>query len=253
MPVSRTAAIAVTAAAFASASPAYATAQNLIVDGDFETINPVVGAKEYYEREQMGAWTILGYQGGEGGAGRSNVVLIGEKYLTEAPLSFKSASNGGIYSLDLTGAGNTGPQTGISQKVATVAGQAYSISFLLGNMAGNEQGSTGGYSPYYNYPSSIDLYINGMKVASPTVTNANAVANSITWQSFSYNFNATGAETEIKFLNATEGGDNFAGLDNVSMVAAVPEPGEWAMMIGGLAVVGGVVKRRRRAAASQAA
>jgi hypothetical protein len=34
-------------------------------------------------------------------------------------------------------------------------------------------------------------------------------------------------------------------LDNVTMAMAVPEPGEWAMMLSGLAVVGAIARRRK--------
>ena len=38
--------------------------------------------------------------------------------------------------------------------------------------------------------------------------------------------------------------DGYISLDNIN-VNAVPEPGTWALMIGGLAVVGGMARRRR--------
>lgn len=40
-----------------------------------------------------------------------------------------------------------------------------------------------------------------------------------------------------------------AGLQTIGMVAAVPEPATWAMMIGGFGLVGGAVRRQRRIAA----
>ena len=38
-------------------------------------------------------------------------------------------------------------------------------------------------------------------------------------------------------------------FDNIATAAPVPEPGEWAMMVGGLGLVGGVARRRKARAA----
>ncbi len=62
---------------------------------------------------------------------------------------------------------------------------------------------------------------------------------------------AAGANTITFDYGAMQGfGDEAWGLDNVALsgdvMAAVPEPGTWAMMIAGLAGAGAVVCRRRR-------
>ncbi len=57
--------------------------------------------------------------------------------------------------------------------------------------------------------------------------------------------------TQIRIVSGDYFGNDFY-VDNVyagngAPTAPVPEPGEWAMMLGGLALVGGMAKRRRRA------
>ena len=71
---------------------------------------------------------------------------------------------------------------------------------------------------------------------------------SIGWKEFSYTFQASGPTTRTSFLNNTPQGDNYLGLDDVS-IAAVPEPSTWAMMILGFAGVGFMTYRRRKVAA----
>ena len=65
----------------------------------------------------------------------------------------------GLNSIDITGAGNTGPTDGIQQSVATTAGHQYALSFYVGRaqtVAGNGTGLV-----FYNSPATVDLSING--------------------------------------------------------------------------------------------
>jgi hypothetical protein len=52
---------------------------------------------------------------------------------------------------------------------------------------------------------------------------------------FNVTFNRVGAPSQTFYLDAR----------NPAAVAAIPEPGEWAMMLAGLAVVGAIVRRRK--------
>ena len=72
---------------------------------------------------------------------------------------------------------------------------------------------------------------------------------------FSYTFTPTGAATTISFTsNDNEGvGNEFYGLDNVvvtgtptgGVISAAPEPGEWALLLGGVAMLGSVLRAAR--------
>lgn len=148
-------------------------------------------------------------------------------------------ANSGQNAVDLTGAGNTSPADGIFQDVATVAGQAYSLSFYVGRAIGGA---------VYSTPSTVDLQIDGGAVQS--FTNALLGAdNTIVWQLFTTTFVATDATTTILFSNGTPVGNNYAGLDDVS-ISAVPEPGTMSLLaLGGFGLAGGWYRKRKAALA----
>ena len=62
------------------------------------------------------------------------------------------------------------------------------------------------------------------------------------WQQFMHSFVATGATTTLTFRNATALADSQTGLDDISLLAAVPEPGTWVLMLAGIS---GLIWRRR--------
>lgn len=69
------------------------------------------------------------------------------------------------------------------------------------------------------------------------------------WNSASLDFVAGGASQKLSFLaqGTPNGLPPSLLLDNVSLTAAVPEPGTWMTMILGFGVVGGVMRRRKAA------
>lgn len=217
-------------AAMTIATPAFAA--ELVVNGGFDDDAVPSGGFIIYDAGQTiggGGWTVLGNGGNSG-------LNLSTGY-TEFAVSF--VSQAGPNSFDLTASGNTGPASGIYQDIATIAGQQYQLSFWLGNADGSSNGS-------YTQPSALTLTIgNG---PSTLFSNADTTFESINWQQNSVFFTATDATTRIQFNNATVG-DNFAGLDSVSVMAvtAVPEPAAWALMIGGFGLVGGMLRRREAA------
>ncbi|HEX8404166.1 MAG TPA: PEPxxWA-CTERM sorting domain-containing protein [Duganella sp.] len=69
------------------------------------------------------------------------------------------------------------------------------------------------------------------------------------WKTATMTFVAGGTDQMLSFLaqGTAPGAPPFLLLDNVSLTSAVPEPSTWAMMFGGLGLLG-VLTRRRRAA-----
>ncbi len=77
-----------------------------------------------------------------------------------------------------------------------------------------------------------------------TPPNNNPVSSANPFNSFSANFTASGSDTLT--ISQLAGGDNFRGsiVDNV-MIAAVPEPSTWLMLLAGFGLVGGALRRRK--------
>ena len=214
------------AAALVAAAPV-AAATNLVVNGDFESAPAPNGAFiKYFGGNTFPGWTVTG----------NDVLAIDESY-NEGGLVF-NAQGGSQNAVDLTGAGNTGPTDGIVQTIATAAGQQYRLTFYVGNAS-----PTGGNGSNYTQPSTLNLSIDGGALS--TYTNAVNTPFGINFRKFSFVFTAAGA-TSLAFSNGTVG-DNYLGLDTVS-VTAVPEPATWGLMIAGFAMVGFAARRRRNAA-----
>lgn len=126
-----------------------------------------------------------------------------------------------------TSGGNAGYRT-LSQFITTNVGYSYQLSYALRN-----QGN----------PNPVDDF---------EVTAGNSFFDHGDTPRFGYtvftqDFVATSASTliEFRYLHPTDG--NFQ-LDAVSVVA-VPEPGTWAMLVTGFALVGATMRRRKAVAA----
>jgi hypothetical protein len=241
------------AAIFAICVQAQPAAANLLLNGSFEA--PIVPASSltcgalfntscqgYYSPDQTGfpggpsdisGWSVIG----KGGASGVAVVLqFGNNYTepngSGGTLHFHAQA--GDQSVDLTGEGNQGLTNGVKQSVTTSSGLDYRLSFYVGNQDDN--------APGYTKPSSIVLFIDGNAIQ--TFTTPDVTADDVSWRHFHYDFSAVSALTTIAFLNGTDVGDNFAGLDHV-VLAAVPEPGTLALILSGLAA--SLALRRRKA------
>jgi hypothetical protein len=208
-----------------------ACAANLLVNGDFEApATPNGGYIEYGGGDSFTGWNVTGPAG-------NAVIQLNTNYI-EPNIAFPAES--GLTSMDLTGAGNTGPTSGVNQSVATVVGTTYDLSFWVGNADGSGNAS-------YNLPSTVNLSIDGG--ALQPFTNSNTTHFSTNWELFTTSFVAEGASTNIAFLNGTALGDNETGLDNVSLtIAGVPEPASWALMMTGVFGLGAVLRVNRRSA-----
>jgi hypothetical protein len=196
-------------------------AQNLISNGSFEDgtfVNNysepgimLVGSGSKYITD----WAVIGTRGG----------YIAS--LNEANTAFPALY--GNRFLDMTGISYNPIGQGVLQTIDTVAGMQYTLGFDIGNST----------LPNFGATSSLLASAGGI---SQTFTNTgNDGINS--WQHFSLDFVATGSKTDISLL--TQGGGNYIGLDNVSVMAAVPEPQTYGMLLGGLGLIGFALARRK--------
>ena len=144
-----------------------------------------------------------------------------------------SASDGQRF-VDLTcWVNQNGNQGGVTQTIATTAGQRYTLSFDVGN------------SSRYNFSGTSSLSAsvgNSSQLFTNTITNTSSADF---WQRFSMDFTANSNATNLTFTgnNAV----HYIGLDNVVVTAAVPEPGTYAMLLVGVALLGAVARRRKPA------
>lgn len=176
---------------FALASTAV-SAQNLITDGGFESpIAPIGGGVNFILGQQFSKWTVVGQSG--------NVGVVNEEYVFG---SFTHPARAGKQFLDITGGSNT--KTGVQQRVQTVPGTQYTLTFSVGSIF-NAGGS-----------STVDVLFNG--VSRMTVTNFVDGGNVLTWKTFSLVFIADSDSTAIAFLNGDPPGDGINGLDAISLV-----------------------------------
>lgn len=191
--------------ALALLGPAAHASVELIHNGGFESAGGFSGGFETIG-SGLDGWTIGG-----------TVDLINTYW---APAS-------GSYSLDLNGGG----AGSISQSFATVVGQTYNVSFSL---AGNPVGGGDKYlSAGVTAPHAYVVDINGKTLAN------------MGWVRQSFSFVATSGTSTLSFVGDPYNSYYGAALDDVSVVAAVPEPGTYGMLLAGLAMVGGLARRRK--------
>jgi choice-of-anchor C domain-containing protein len=203
----------VAALALLSASPAFA-AVNLISNGSFE-----FGTNDA---------AFPGFSTIPASGGSINDWLIGGS--VDWINGYWQAQDG-THSVDLNGTsiGN------LQQTIATVAGQAYTLTFYV---SGNPDNGAG--SPTL-LASAGDTTMNfGYSIFIPP--NSRSEMN---WDLRSLNFVATGESTIISFASTTPEGNCCYGiaLDNVA-VSAVPELSTWGMMLLGFAGIGFLTYRR---------
>jgi len=219
-------------AALLFGSGASALAASLLVNGSFET--PTVPAGGYTTfavgSSAITGWTVVGPAG-------ANVAPVSTTF-TQNGVAF--VAQDGNQWLDLTGLDSNNAE-GVSQSVATTIGNAYQLTYFVGNTTGGN---------IFGTSSTVNVFVNGVHsfidsnfTPSPTMQN---------WQAFQHTFVAGSASTVLSFINGDPGGDNTNGLDNIVLVdlgptvGAVPEPETYATMLAGLALMAFVGARRTR-------
>ncbi|MES2714193.1 MAG: DUF642 domain-containing protein [Pseudomonadota bacterium] len=192
---------------------------NIVLNGDFESPGlPPTSPRLYEVGNSIGGWTVLGPDG-------ADVAVINGPF-TQFGLTFTHQS--GVQSLDLTGLTNT--TAGVTQSLPTVAGNSYDLTFYLGNVQ-----SVG----IWGVASSVQVRLNDSLFA--TATYSEGPSNAIAWKRFDYNFVATGAMTSLAFINLDGRSDNVNQIDNISVVATIPEPSTALLLALGL--LGAFAKR----------
>jgi hypothetical protein len=184
-----------------------AHARNLIKDGGFETPPTPQGSfVEYGTGQSFGPWTVVGASG--------NVATVSSGFSQNG---FVFGAKKGTAWLDLTGVSNTA--TGVAQTVKTVAGQAYELTFWVGNV----------YDPngIFGTTSTVNVYAGSTLLLS--AVNSKKGSSKQVWQEFSVEFTATASKTVLSFINGDPSNDTNNGLDVVTLV-----PAAQASMLNGL-------------------
>lgn len=129
----------------------------------------------------------------------------------------------------------------ISQTFSLTQG-IYNLTFLS---AGR---SNSGFYDYFAFDGALtyDVLFDGASIFSETTSTGSTFAQQAV---NGINVATSGLHT-LTFASRGTGfdRDRTAFIDNVSLTAAVPEPGTWAMMLVGFGMIGAASRRRRRAA-----
>ena len=206
------------AAAALLASASTAQAANILTNGSFE--NPLVPGTccvTVIAPGSFSGWSVVV-------PGDVNVVI--GTFGTPGNLTIL-AFDGRQY-LDLIGERAAGT---ITQAFATALGQSYRLRFAYSHNIFSVGAASANFS--------VGGALMG-SVSHNTGTNTN-----LDWRSLTGDFTGTGNPMTLSFTNTAGNQNGGLFLDGVS-ISAVPEPGTWAMMIGGFGLAGIALRRRRR-------
>jgi hypothetical protein len=134
----------------------------------------------------------------------------------------------GTYFLDLNGYG----KGSISQSFKTTKGQLYDLSFYVWRNPGGADPATGFF----------DITSGDKNLLKDTFISVSKAQQG--WVKYDVTFTGNGKNDTLTFQSTVRGNSGGLTLDNVS-IAAVPEPGEWALMLAGLGMMGFIVRRRQ--------
>lgn len=121
----------------------------------------------------------------------------------------------------------------VQQSVASTPGTVYEVSFDLGSASG--------------YPGPVGVQVQAAGQAASFLASGTAAMN---WEHHSWRFTANDTTTVIAFVGYfgpgyVMGDKGYIGLDNTVLhVAAVPEPGAFALWLGALPLLGLHLRRR---------
>ncbi|QDZ08986.1 DUF642 domain-containing protein [Sphingomonas panacisoli] len=207
-----------------------ASAQNLVVNGSFET--NTLGSGNYRDMlvgsSDLPGWTIIGPSG-------THISQVDRNYAGNAGYTFPAQD--GLLWVDLAGYSDNAAD-GVQQTVATMIGASYDFNFYLGNVSGGAFGTQ----------SLVNVVLNGVSFSCVNTTQT----QNLTWQPCGRSFVATSATTTFSISNGDPTSDYSSAIDNVvlqlsaTQPGGVPEPATWASIIVGFGAMGGVLRRRKR-------
>jgi len=188
-----------------------AFAQNLLINGNFEQNDRHTYAN-YYASEDL-AYIPLG-DSVPGWTFSHSVDLYGPGH----------APQNGSQFLDLVGGGPLSATFSIQQTFATTAGQSYQLSFFFGN---NEQLATALAS------FTASLTGGAVTIWTQDFTHTGDTYYAHDWTAFSMTFVANSSSTTLNFLDTSHFPTSYdpsytvggSTLDNISVIAVVPESG----------------------------
>ncbi|QEH39106.1 Carbohydrate binding domain protein [Aquisphaera giovannonii] len=199
---------------------------NLIVNGSFEDPAVPVGSFTNYlaGSTAITGWTVVGID---------SSVTSGS--FVQSGITFQAQD--GAQFIDLAGITSNSQLSGVTQDIATTAGDVYEVSFYVGSATDGQ----------FFFASTVGLSIDGG--ARMSFTNPTAPSDRLDWERFAVQFTATGATTNLTFYNGSAANNYLGGLDNVSVElvsAAVPEPSSAALLaLGAAGVAAGLARRAR--------
>ena len=236
------------AAAAVAAVPAAAVHSNFVLNGGFETTTLTGSSQfsDYFNGNQVADWTTSGY---------NMIFFPGTATTTGANtqygpgLTFYGPANGVAngYADSPTGGNYVGADGAyivapIQQTLTGLTiGQKYAVGFDWA--AAQQSGFTGPTTEQW----AVSL---GGETHSTAVWN-NPNHGFKPWSHVTAVYTATATTEVLSFLaiGTPNGRPPFSLLDGVT-TTAVPEPASWALMIGGLGLVGGALRSRRRGVAA---
>jgi hypothetical protein len=190
-------------------------AANLIKNGDFDNLGKVFKSTNSYGSDDIqtaGSTSIPDW---------TNVTPPGApaKYFNEAWVGpnnlyglTASPENGSGYFVDLTGQGDNHPYGGLSQKITTVPGMGYTLTFALGSSTTYNSNGLGAAALTAS-ASGTSLLASHLFTSTPNSANH--------WVTESLQFIADSDSTTIELLADSSYTSRYVGLDDVSVESRV--------------------------------